>query len=342
MKTLKPGPRTEILADIAKAAKELKEDDFSELIKSIQTSKKNLEALSEKIDWEQKVLKPILSVFDTDKVPENLANFESFLNHQKMNSRIKDLMSFIFYGDVDLERIPEYPEFVYQNLKDLFLGEKQEDLLNPPLTLPVEIEDSFKLWTQYYSKNDLDTDAIIARNNFFNSILMKKKLCELIKYLDYIMFIDFDKIIVFDLLYSFKNKTITLKNHMRNENVLEKNYLCLETINFTIFNKECDLDEFLKLFYLDEDDLFPHLLKLIQDKISNWIVNLTKKMEDDDLPRDLSMFYSDRIRTEFYSTDKLIKMIKYDQLFQHLYIRNPSETEKERIASLIVSVLENN
>ena len=65
-------------------------------------------------------------------------------------------------------------------------------------------------------------------------------------------------------------------------------------------------------------------------------------MEEDDLPRDLSMFYSDRIRTEFYSTDKLIKMIKYDQLFQHLYIRNPSETEKERIASLIVSVLENN
>lgn len=32
---------------------------------------------------------------DTDKVPENLANFESFLNHQKMNSRIKDLMSFV-------------------------------------------------------------------------------------------------------------------------------------------------------------------------------------------------------------------------------------------------------
>ena len=134
MKTLKPGPRTEILADIAKAAKELKEDDFSELIKSIQTSKKNLEDLSEKIDWEQKVIEPILSVFDTDKIPENLANFESFLNHQKTNSRIKDLMSFIFYGDVDLERIPEYPEFVYQNLKDLFLGEKQEDLLNPPLT----------------------------------------------------------------------------------------------------------------------------------------------------------------------------------------------------------------
>lgn len=52
MKTLKPGPRTEILADIAKAAKELKEDDFAELIKSIQTSKKNLENLSEKIDWE--------------------------------------------------------------------------------------------------------------------------------------------------------------------------------------------------------------------------------------------------------------------------------------------------
>lgn len=65
-------------------------------------------------------------------------------------------------------------------------------------------------------------------------------------------------------------------------------------------------------------------------------------MEEDDLPRDLSLFYSDRIRTEFYSTDKIIKMIKYDQLFQHLYIRNPSKTEKERIASLIVSVLENN
>ena len=77
MKTLKPGPRTEILADIAKAAKELKEDDFSELIKSIQTSKKNLEDLSEKIDWEQKVIEPILSVFDTDKIPENLANFEN-------------------------------------------------------------------------------------------------------------------------------------------------------------------------------------------------------------------------------------------------------------------------
>ena len=63
MKTLKPGPRTEILADIAKAAKELKEDDFSELIKSIQTSKKNLKDLSEKIDGEQKVIEPFLSVF---------------------------------------------------------------------------------------------------------------------------------------------------------------------------------------------------------------------------------------------------------------------------------------
>lgn len=341
MKTLKPGPRTEILADIAKAAKELKEDDFSELIKSIQTSKKNLEDLSEKIDWEQKVIEPILSVFDTDKIPENLANFESFLNHQKTNSRIKDLMSFIFYGDVDLERIPEYPEFVYQNLKDLFLGEKQEDLLNPPLTLPVEIEDSFKLWTQYYSKNDLDTDAIIARNNFFNSILMNKKLCELIKYLDYIMFIDFDKIVVFDLLYSFKNKTVVLKNYMSNEKENKTN-LCLDTVNLTIFHKECDLDEFLKLFYLDEEELFPHLLQLVQDKISNWIVDLTKKMEDDDLPQDLSMFYSDRIITEFYSTEKIIKMIKSDKLIQYLYTKNPSETEKERIASLIVSVLENN
>lgn len=95
MKTLKPGPRTEILADIAKAANELKEDDFFELIKSIQTSKKNLEALSEKIDWEQKVLEPFFSVFDTDKIPENLASFESFLNHQKINSRIKDLISLI-------------------------------------------------------------------------------------------------------------------------------------------------------------------------------------------------------------------------------------------------------
>lgn len=341
MKTLKPGPRTEILADIAKAAKELKEDDFSELIKSIQTSKKNVEALSEKIDWEQKVLEPFFSVFDTDQVPENLANFESFLNHQKINSRIKDLMSFIFYSDVHLESILEYPEFVYQNLKDLFLSEKQEDLLNPPLTLPVEIEDSFKLWTQYYSKNNLDIDSIIARNNFFNSILMNKKLCELIKYLDYIMFIDFDKIVIFDLVYSLENKTIAFKNYMSNEKENGTN-LCLDTVNLTLFHKECDFDEVLKLFYLDKDDLFPHLLKLIQDKISNWIVDLTKKMEEDDLPRDLSLFYSDRIRTEFYSTDKIIKMIKYDQLFQHLYIRNPSKTEKERIASLIVSVLENN
>lgn len=164
MKTLKPGPRTEILADIAKAAKELKEDDFSELIKSIQASKKNLEALSKKIDWEQEVIEPFLSVFDTDTIPENLANFESFLNHQKINSRIKDLISLIFYSDVDFL---EYPEFVYQNLKDLFLGENQENKLNQTLSLPVEIEDSFKLWTQYYSKNNLDIDATIARNNFF-------------------------------------------------------------------------------------------------------------------------------------------------------------------------------
>ena len=341
MKTLKPGPRTEILADIAKAAKELKEDDFSELIKSIQTSKKNLEDLSEKIDWEQKVIEPILSVFDTDKIPENLANFESFLNHQKTNSRIKDLMSFIFYGDVDLERIPEYPEFVYQNLKDLFIGENQEDKPNQTLSLPVEIEDSFKLWTQYYSKNDLDIDATIARNNFFNSILMNKKLCQLIKYLDYIMLIDFDKIVIFDLVYSLENKTVALKNHMSNEKENKTN-LCLDTVNLTLFHKECDLDEFLKLFYLDEEELFPHLLQLVKDKISNWIVNLTKKMEDDDLPQDLSMFYSDRIITEFYSTEKIIKMIKSDKLIQYLYTKNSSETEKERIASLIVSVLENN
>lgn len=341
MKTLKPGPRTEILADIAKAAKELKEDDFSELIKSIQTSKKNVEALSEKIDWEQKVLEPFFSVFDTDQVPENLANFESFLNHQKINSRIKDLMSFIFYSDVHLESILEYPEFVYQNLKDLFLSEKQDDLLNPPLTLPVEIEDSFKLWTQYYSKNNLDIDSIIARNNFFNSILMNKKLCELIKYLDYIMFIDFDKIVIFDLVYSLENKTIAFKNYMSNEKENGTN-LCLDTVNLTLFHKECDFDEVLKLFSLDEKELFPYLLQLVQDKISNWIVDLTKKMEEDDLPRGLSMFSSHKIITEFYSTEKLIKMIKSDKLIQNLYIKNPSKTEKKRIASLIVSVLENN
>lgn len=342
MKTLKPGPRTEILADIAKAGKELKEDDFAELIKSIQTSKKNLEDLSEKIDWEQKVLEPFFSVFNTDKAPENLANFESFLNHQKINSRIKQLMSFIFYGDVDLERILEYPEFVYQNLKILFLGDKKEDNLDQSLTLPKTIEDSFKLWTQYYSKSDLDTDAIIARNNFFNSILENKELCELIKYLDYIMFVDFDKIVVFDLVYSLSDKTITLKNYMRNQKVSEKNYLCLETINLTIFNKECDLDEFLKLFYLDKEELYPHLLELVQNKISNWIVDITKKMEENDLPQGLSKFCSSSILTEFYSSDELTKIIFYDQLFQYLYIKNPSKTEKERIASLIVSVLKNN
>lgn len=84
------------------------------------------------------------------------------------------------------------------------------------------------------------------------------------------------------------------------------------------------------------------LLQLVQDKISNWIVDLTKKMEEDDLPPSLSMFSFNRTITEFYSTEKLIKMIKSDKLIQHLYIRNPSETEKERIASLIVSVLGNN
>ena len=284
------------------------------------------------------MLEPFFSVFDTDQVPENLANFESFLNHQKINSRIKDLMSFIFYSDVDFL---EYPEFVYKNLKDLFLGENQEDKINQTLSLPVEIEDSFKLWTQYYSKNNLDIDATIARNNFLNSILMNKKLCELIKYLDYIMLIDFDKIVIFDLVYSLENKIVVLKNYMSNEKENKTN-LCLDTVNLTIFHKECDLDEFLKLFYLDEEELFPHLLQLVQDKISNWIVNLTKKMEEDDLPRGLSMFSSHKIITEFYSTEKLIKMIKSDKLIQYLYTKNPSKTEKERIASLIVSVLENN
>lgn len=65
-------------------------------------------------------------------------------------------------------------------------------------------------------------------------------------------------------------------------------------------------------------------------------------MEEDDLPRGLSMFSSHKIITEFYSTEKLIKMIKSDKLIQYLYTKNPSKTEKERIASLIVSVLENN
>lgn len=176
---------------------------------------------------------------------------------------------------------------------------------------------------------------------FFNSILMNKKLCELIKYLDHIMLIDFDKIVIFDLVYSLENKTVVLKNYMSNEKENKTN-LCLDTVNLTLFHQECDLDEFLKLFYLDQEELFPHLLQFVQDKISNWIVNLTKKMEEDDLPRDLSMFYSDRIITEFYSTEKLIKMIKSDKLIQYLYTKNPSETEKERIASLIVSVLENN
>lgn len=78
------------------------------------------------------------------------------------------------------------------------------------------------------------------------------------------MFVDFDKIVVFDLVYSLSDKTITLKNYMRNQKVLEKNYLCLETINLTIFNKE-------------KEELFPHLLELVQNKISNLIINITKK-----------------------------------------------------------------
>ena len=64
-------------------------------------------------------------------------------------------------------------------------------------------------------------------------------------------------------------------------------------------------------------------------------------MEENDIPQVLSKFCSSSILTEFYSSDELTKMIFYDQLFQYLYIKN-SETEKERIASLIVSVLENN
>ena len=341
MKILKTGSRSKILADIAKAAKELKKDDFLELIKSIKISKKKLKNLSEKIDWESNVLKPFFSIFDTDQAPENLANFESFLRHQKINSKIKELMSFIFYSDVDLERILEYPEFVYQNLKDIFLGENQENKLTQPLALPDNIKNSFNLWTQYYAKSFLDVDATISRNNFFNSILMNKELCDLIKFLHSIMYIDFEKIVIFDLIYSLKDKKFTLKNHMRAERALE-NCLLLDTINITIFHKECDLDEFLKIFDLDEEELFYHLLKSVKEKISNWIVEQSKKMEEDSFPNDLSKFYSHSIPTEFYSSDKLTKIISSNKLIKNLYTKNPSETEKERIASLIVSVLENN
>lgn len=341
--------RGSLLSSISELKFNIDKNDksFIEMIDKLKKIKSSFIKNSNEVEWAENVIKPYKRIFNSSEVPEWLSSYYNFvMNPTKHNiaSSLEDsLLLSGKKGDPYAEELD-----VYYWLNSIFLlnSSIMLDKNKRPLMLPKEIKESYDEWHECQHRfNKSRRELQIKENNFYNELLKNEDIMNLIEFLAEKRIVDdpfsniYYTIFVFQIVYSFKKNKIIIKNYM-NSTVDRRSEFVIDDINLTQFNVDFEEKIFEKLINLsDENDVEDFILSVIQEKIDLWSSKTTRSMLEGSFIPKIRDFEFKTTTSELYKDEDLLKMINGNPLISTFLRSAFSESEKERLASLIIQAI---
>lgn len=336
--------RGSLLSSISELKFNIDKNDksFIEMIDKLKKIKSSFIKNSNEVEWFENVIKPYKRIFNSSEVPEWLSSYYNFVMNPTKNNIASSLEDSLLLsgkkGDPYAEELD-----VYYWLNSIFLlnSSIMLDKNKRPLMLQKEIKESYDEWHECQHRfNKSRRELQIKENNFYNELLKNEDIMNLIEFLAEKRIVDdpFSKIytiFVFQIVYSFKKNKIIIKNYM-NSIVDRRSEFVIDDINLTQFHVDFEEKIFEKLINLfDENDVEGFILSVIQEKIDLWSSKTTKSMLEDSFIPKIRDFEFKTTTSELYKDEDLLKMINGNPLISTFLRSAFSESEKERLASLI-------
>lgn len=335
--------RGSLISSISEAKSKISKNDIDcEIVDNFKTIKESFIKNSNEKEWVEKVLKPYKKIFNTSQIPEWLLSYYQFLMHPEKNKIVSFLEGSLLLSE--LKGDPYDDELlVYYWLNSIF-SLHNSNILNENgevLTLPKEIENSYKEWVECYNQfNDSRRKLQIKENNFYNEILKNKDLVDLIEFLNKKRAIDLMDVCVFQVVYSLKNKKIIINNYLQTS-IKRGNEFFIAEINLTPFHTEFEEKLFDRLISLtDESELKEEFLSIVKEKVDEWILSTTNSIIANRLFPNIREFKNQSTTSELYTDDQLLQMINRSSLISNFFRSASSQSEKERFISLIKKVIQ--
>ena len=114
----------------------------------------------------------------------------------------------------------------------------------------------------------------------------------------------------------------------------------IDEINLTPFHVEFEEKVFERLnSSTDESELKEEFLSIIKKKVDEWVLSKTNSIIENRLFPDIREFKNQSTTSELYTDDQLLQMINRNSLISDFFRSASSQSEKERLISLIEKVI---
>lgn len=334
--------RGSLISSISKAKSKISKNDIDfEIIDNFKKIKESFVKNSNEKEWVEKVVKPYKKIFNTSQIPEWLLSYYQFLMHPETNKIVSFLEGTLLLSE---SRGDPYEDelLVYYWLNSIFSlhNSNMLDKNGKLLMLPNEIEERYEEWIECYNEfNNSRRKLQIKENNFYNEILKNKDLVDLIEFLTEKRRTDISDVFIFQIIYSLKKKKIIIKDYLKTS-IKRGDEILIDEINLTPFHVEFEEKVFERLNSLtDESELKEEFLSIIKKKVDEWVLSKTNSIIENRLFPDIREFKNQSTTSELYTDDQLLQMINRSSLISDFFRSASSQSEKERLISLIEKVI---
>jgi hypothetical protein len=334
--------RGSLISSISESkSKILKNDIDFEIIDNFKKIKESVVKNSNENEWVEKVIKPYQRIFNTTQIPEWLLGYHQFLMNPETNKIVSFLEGTLLLSE---SRGDPYEDelLVYYWLNSIFSlhNSNMLDKNGKLLMLPNEIEERYEEWIECYNEfNNSRRKLQIKENNFYNEILKNKDLVDLIEFLTEKRRTDISDVFIFQIIYSLKKKKIIIKDYLKTS-IKRGDEILIDEINLTPFHVEFEEKVFERLNSLtDESDLKEEILSIIKEKVDEWVLSKTNSIIENRLFPNIREFKNQSTTSELYTDDHLLQMINRSSLISDFFRSASSQSEKERLISLIEKVI---
>lgn len=335
--------RGSLILGISESKSKISKNDIDfEIIDNLKKIKESIVKNSNENEWVEKVVKPYKKIFNTTQIPEWLLSYYQFLMHPENNKLVSLLEGSLLLSE---SRGDPYEDelLVYYWLNSIFSLHDSNilDKNGKLLVLPDKIEKRYKEWIECYNEfNNSRRKLQIKENDFYNEILKNKDLVDLIEFLTEKRRTDMNDVFVFQIVYSLKKKKIIIKDYLKTSIKRGSEFLIAE-INLTPFHVEFEEKVFERLNSLtDESELKEEIVSIIKEKVDDWVLSKTNSIIENRLFPNMKEFKTQNTTSELYTDDKLLQMINRSSLISNFFRSASSQSEKERLISLIEKVIQ--
>lgn len=334
--------RGSLISSISESKSKISKNDIDfEIIDNFKKIKESVVKNSNENEWVEKVIKPYKRIFNTTQIPEWLLGYHQFLMNPETNKIVSFLEGTLLLSE---SRGDPYEDelLVYYWLNSIFSLHDSNilDKNGKLLVLPDKIEKRYKEWIECYNEfNNSRRKLQIKENNFYNEILKNKDLVDLIEFLTEKRRTDISDVFIFQIIYSLKKKKIIIKDYLKTS-IKRGDEILIDEINLTPFHVEFEEKVFERLNSLtDESELKEEILSIIKEKVDEWVLSKTNSIIENRLFPDIREFKNQSTTSELYTDDQLLQMINRNSLISDFFRSVSSQSEKERLISLIEKVI---